>query len=276
MTRRAGRDASARCIGRRRRRRLPGRHGLRPGVRRRTRATAVARLYALKGRPPDKPAAVMFFDLELALAALPELGPRTRARSSAAARRRDAAAAQPARGASRSRAGPTRRRSGCASRPARRAAALAPCAGRCCSPAPTAPAARTRGGSTTSREAIRAGADLRARRRRAARARRRRSSTCALRGATARGAIAAARARSPSAHEVARRPEPAVGRGAATVGVAMTDLPARLLRSPARRRRPRGRRGHRPRARAPAAHARDDRLGELRARRPSSSARAAC
>ena len=39
---------------------------------------AVERLYALKGRPPDRPAAVMFFDLERALAALPELGPRTR------------------------------------------------------------------------------------------------------------------------------------------------------------------------------------------------------
>jgi L-threonylcarbamoyladenylate synthase len=37
----------------------------------------VRRLYALKGRRPDKPAAVMFFDLELALAALPELGART-------------------------------------------------------------------------------------------------------------------------------------------------------------------------------------------------------
>ena len=37
----------------------------------------VRRLYALKGRVPDKPAAVMFFDLELALAAVPELGPRT-------------------------------------------------------------------------------------------------------------------------------------------------------------------------------------------------------
>jgi L-threonylcarbamoyladenylate synthase len=36
---------------------------------------AVARLYELKGRPPDKPAAVMFFSLD----ALPELGPRTRA-----------------------------------------------------------------------------------------------------------------------------------------------------------------------------------------------------
>jgi L-threonylcarbamoyladenylate synthase len=40
---------------------------------------AVRRLYVLKGRPPDKPAAVMFFDVELALAALAELGPRTRA-----------------------------------------------------------------------------------------------------------------------------------------------------------------------------------------------------
>jgi L-threonylcarbamoyladenylate synthase len=38
---------------------------------------AVARLYALKGRRPDKPAAVMFFARELALAALPELGPAT-------------------------------------------------------------------------------------------------------------------------------------------------------------------------------------------------------
>jgi L-threonylcarbamoyladenylate synthase len=40
---------------------------------------AVARLYALKGRAPDKPSAVMFFDLEPAIAALSELGPRTRA-----------------------------------------------------------------------------------------------------------------------------------------------------------------------------------------------------
>jgi len=40
---------------------------------------AVARLYELKGRPPDKPAAVMFFSLEPALASLPELGPRLRA-----------------------------------------------------------------------------------------------------------------------------------------------------------------------------------------------------
>jgi L-threonylcarbamoyladenylate synthase len=38
----------------------------------------VYRLYRLKGREPDRPAAVMFFRLELALAALPELGGRTR------------------------------------------------------------------------------------------------------------------------------------------------------------------------------------------------------
>ena len=39
----------------------------------------VRRLYALKGRDADRPAAVMFFDLERALAVLPELGARTRA-----------------------------------------------------------------------------------------------------------------------------------------------------------------------------------------------------
>lgn len=40
---------------------------------------AVERLYRLKRRRLDKPSAVMFFDAELALAALPELGVRTRA-----------------------------------------------------------------------------------------------------------------------------------------------------------------------------------------------------
>lgn len=39
---------------------------------------AVQRLYLLKRRPLAKSSAVMFFDLERALAALPELGPRTR------------------------------------------------------------------------------------------------------------------------------------------------------------------------------------------------------
>jgi tRNA threonylcarbamoyl adenosine modification protein (Sua5/YciO/YrdC/YwlC family) len=39
---------------------------------------AVERLYLLKGRALDKPSAVMFFHLGLALAAMPELGKRTR------------------------------------------------------------------------------------------------------------------------------------------------------------------------------------------------------
>jgi L-threonylcarbamoyladenylate synthase len=38
----------------------------------------VHRLYWIKGRSPDRPAAVLFFDLELALAELPDIGPRTR------------------------------------------------------------------------------------------------------------------------------------------------------------------------------------------------------
>ena len=42
-------------------------------------AAAVERMYALKGRAPGKPSAVMCFDAELALGALPELGARTRA-----------------------------------------------------------------------------------------------------------------------------------------------------------------------------------------------------
>jgi L-threonylcarbamoyladenylate synthase len=42
-------------------------------------SAAVERMYALKGRPPDKPSAVMFFDAGLVAAALPELGDRTRA-----------------------------------------------------------------------------------------------------------------------------------------------------------------------------------------------------
>ena len=38
----------------------------------------VRRLYRLKGRPPDRPAAVMYFSVELALAGLARLGARTR------------------------------------------------------------------------------------------------------------------------------------------------------------------------------------------------------
>jgi L-threonylcarbamoyladenylate synthase len=43
------------------------------------RREAVLRLYELKGRPPERPAAVMFFALHAALEALPELGARERA-----------------------------------------------------------------------------------------------------------------------------------------------------------------------------------------------------
>ncbi|HWX45842.1 MAG TPA: Sua5/YciO/YrdC/YwlC family protein [Solirubrobacteraceae bacterium] len=43
------------------------------------REDAVQRLYELKGRPPQRPAAVMFFALEAAFGALPELAPRERA-----------------------------------------------------------------------------------------------------------------------------------------------------------------------------------------------------
>jgi L-threonylcarbamoyladenylate synthase len=39
---------------------------------------AVHKLYKLKGRRPDKPAAVMWFDRDAALTTLTELGPRTR------------------------------------------------------------------------------------------------------------------------------------------------------------------------------------------------------
>ena len=38
----------------------------------------VHRLYWIKGRSPDRPAAVLFFDLERAMTALPEIGAKTR------------------------------------------------------------------------------------------------------------------------------------------------------------------------------------------------------
>jgi L-threonylcarbamoyladenylate synthase len=44
-------------------------------------AMALRCVYELKGRPPAKPAAVMFFSLEAAFESLPELGPRTRTAS---------------------------------------------------------------------------------------------------------------------------------------------------------------------------------------------------
>ena len=75
---------------------------------------AVARLYALKGRAPDKPAAVMFFDRDLALASLPELGPRTRGLLERLLPRRRHRARSRAT-ASRSPAGPGRSACGCRS-----------------------------------------------------------------------------------------------------------------------------------------------------------------
>lgn len=42
-------------------------------------AAGVERMHEIKGRPQDRPAAVMLFSLDDALAALPELGQRTRA-----------------------------------------------------------------------------------------------------------------------------------------------------------------------------------------------------
>ncbi|HEU0250232.1 MAG TPA: L-threonylcarbamoyladenylate synthase [Solirubrobacteraceae bacterium] len=44
---------------------------------------ALRRIYELKRRPPRKPAAVMFFSVQAALATLTELGPRTRAAAKA-------------------------------------------------------------------------------------------------------------------------------------------------------------------------------------------------
>jgi len=44
---------------------------------------ALRRIYEMKGRPPQKPAAVMFFSLQAALATLTELGPRPRAAAEA-------------------------------------------------------------------------------------------------------------------------------------------------------------------------------------------------
>lgn len=42
-------------------------------------AVAMQKIYELKGRPPVKPSAVMFFSLDAALDGLPDLAPRTRA-----------------------------------------------------------------------------------------------------------------------------------------------------------------------------------------------------
>ena len=125
----------------RRRRRVPGRHGLRAGLRARRQGGRPAPVHAQA--PPARQArrGHVLRRSSSRSAALPELGPRTaRALRGAAARRRDAAAAQPG--------GPlpagVRRRSGdaraCGCRRGRRRWRRWPTsAGRSCSPAPTSP-----------------------------------------------------------------------------------------------------------------------------------------
>ena len=105
----------------------------------------VDRLYRLKGRAADTPAAVMFFGLELALAALPELGARTREAVGACFRERSRCCCRIRRGASRSHAGLSPSGSACACRCSRASSHRWPrCAGPCSSRARIAPASRTR------------------------------------------------------------------------------------------------------------------------------------
>ena len=122
----------------------------------------VERLYRLKGRTPDRPAAVMFFRLELALAALPELR-RAHARSAraAAARRPHALLPNPARrfplacGADPRAARPAGAAPGGPSSPRWRRST-----GRCSSRAPTRAAAPTPRRVDDVDAGIRAGVDL--------------------------------------------------------------------------------------------------------------------
>ncbi len=123
---------------------------------------AVERLYALKGRVADKPAAVMFFSVGLALSALPRArAANPRRDRGAAAGRADAAAAQPGAPLPARLRARRRARWACASRRCRRRSRRSPaCAGRSCRRAPTSPAGPTRGAWTTFPREIRDGADL--------------------------------------------------------------------------------------------------------------------
>ena len=139
---------------------LPNRHRLRAGLRPPHEA-AVERLYRLKGRPRDRPAAVMFFSLQRRSTRSPS-SPRASGRAAGAAPGTvSRCCCQTARGASSSRAALIPTRSGCACRGLSGAlAALGELEVRCCSPAPTSPAGPTRGVSTTSRARCATGADL--------------------------------------------------------------------------------------------------------------------
>ncbi len=208
-------------------------------------------------RAGDKPAAVMFFSLDVALAALPELGARVRAALAALLPgRRDAAAAEPARAlparvrfrprdARTARARPAgARRGACAGaaelgQPRRRARRAAP---------------RRVPRDDPGRAPISCSTVARCP------ARRRPWSTCARTRRTGAGRCCVP-VRCLLPWLVRSWTEPDLVRRAAHDRSA--DRP---FRAPARRSRPRGRGGDRPRDRAPAADAGDDRVGELRAR----------
>ena len=242
----------------RRRGRVPRRHGLRTRVRPGSRA-AVERLYALKGRRAGQAGRGHVLHRSTRRSRrCRSSAPRTRAAlERAAARRRDAAAAEPARPL------PARLRPGPGdARPAR---------ARTCrrSPACGVPGPAELGQPRRRRR--------RAPARRRARARSAPAPTSCSTAASCPGTPstvidlrryeedgrlgrAAHRRRWPP-----RRLVPSSVRRPASRR--SHDRPAaRLLRAPARRRRSRGRRGDRSRARAPAADAGDDRVGELRAR----------
>ena len=96
---------------------FPVGHRLRAGHRARVEGGRRAPLRAQGPARRTQPAAVMFFDLELALAALPELGPRTRdARGAAAARARSRCCCRTPPGATRWRAVPSPAASACGCR----------------------------------------------------------------------------------------------------------------------------------------------------------------
>ena len=168
--------------------------------------------------------------------------------------------------ASRSPAGPSRTRSVCACRRCP-VGALAAMRGPCCR------ARRTVAGGPTRAARRRPGGDPRAAPTWCSTAASCRDAVdgrrpAPLRGSTGGGRVlrqGAVPARRSSGRRC-RSPRPAVRSWARSSLETRHDRPAaRLLRAPPRRRRPRGRRGPRRRARAPAADAGDDRVGELRA-----------
>ncbi len=195
----------------------------------------------------------MFFAVEPAFAALPELGPRTVALLRAApSRRRDRPARQPARAVpARVRAGPGDARPAGAGRAA---------AGRRRYPRP-AELGEPRGRPGRAAARGRAGGDPR---RRGPRDRRRRPAGHSLHRDRP------ARLRDVGRVDASSAPEPCRRRWYVHLPNAPRRAPddrpaARLLRPLPRRGRPGGRRRARRRARPPAADAGDDRLGELRA-----------